>query len=171
MTSINIQEEIDKSVPILIEMVRKMSWNEISNNYEFILTEIGNSEDNFFEQRKLRKIENDQKTPKPLRALIPILEEIYDDLYDINLHVYLAAKNLTVIDIRYYLKSSMNEENRLIVKNNSPMFHCKVSVPPWHNEKKKKFDINWEHNSGWNRWNFYLLILRLRVKRILHLYI
>ncbi len=49
-------------------------------------------------------------------------------------------------DIRYYLKSSLEEHYREQVIHHPPMIHSKVANPPWLSEKKEKFDINWEHN-------------------------
>jgi hypothetical protein len=107
MTSDSLQQEIQEAIPELLNMAREMSWNKISNNCKFILTEIKNSNRSFNDQRMLLKKESDKKTPLPFQQVIPILQTLYKNLYDINLYIYKSSKDLTVIDIRYYQKSSI----------------------------------------------------------------
>ena len=80
---------------------------------------------------------------------MPELTRMYHNLYDINLVIYSARKELTVIDIRYYPKSALDHEYRQTVLDKPPMLHCKVAMPPGldpgFDETIKKFDINWEH--------------------------
>src|SRR2546425_9561958 len=145
MTPNTFQKEIEEAVPKLLEMARELTWNKISDNCKFVLTEIKDSQENFHVQRQLLTKENDKKIPSSLKELMPTLESLYDNLYDINLHISRATKNLTVIDIRYYPKSSLDQEYRQKVLSNPPMLHCQIAMPPWRSDKKKKFDINWEH--------------------------
>jgi len=91
----------------------------------------------------MKKKENDLKIPLTLQQQMPTLQEPYENFYDINLHIYRATKNLTIIDIRYYPKSSLDKEYRQKVIPNEPMFHYKTATPPWLSGKKIKFDINW----------------------------
>jgi hypothetical protein len=149
MTSDSLQNEILEIVPKLLNMARELTWNRINDNCKYILSEILDSQDNFGVQRKARKKKNDLKTPLPLQEIMPELMAIYDDLYDINLHIYRADKNLTIIEIRYYPKSSQDPEYRKTIVNNPPMLHARVSSPPWTMDKTKKFDINWEHQKEW----------------------
>jgi hypothetical protein len=155
MTPDTLEKALNDAVVTLLSLARELTWNKISNNCKFILSEIENSEHNFFEQRKLRKIENDNKTPAALQDLVPLLLKQYENLYDINLHIYKSTKDLTIIDIRYYPKSSIEEEFRMKIKDQQPMLHCKVSTPPYNFEKKEKFDINWEHNNFWHKWKMF----------------
>jgi len=90
------------------------------------------------------------------------LKENYDTLYDINLQIYRAKKNLTIVDIRYYPKSSLNKDYRETIKENQPMLHCKVPMPPWLSGKKEKFDINWQHYKELNKWKLLLFKLKGR---------
>ena len=90
-----------------------------------------------------------------LAELMPALQNLYEDFYDINLEVYKANKEVTIIDILYYPKSSLDPEYRQTVLHNPPMFHLKVSRPPWLGDKKKKFDINWEHKPWLIRWKLF----------------
>jgi hypothetical protein len=147
MTAETLKSELDAAVVALLFMVKEQTFNELSDNCRFILTEIKDAETNFDEQRRLRKLENDKKVPVPLDELIPTLQTLFNNLYDINLHVYLSSKDLTIIDIRYYAKSSLDEEFRQKVLTVPPMLHCKIANPPLHSDKSEKFDINWEHFS------------------------
>lgn len=105
-----------------------------------------------------------KKDPVTLIELMPRLQSLYDNLYDINLHIYRATKGMTVIDFRYYLKSSLDVDYRPNVLHNPPMLHCKVSFPPWLPDKKEKFDINWEHYEGLNRLRLFWLKLKLKTQ-------
>ena len=165
MTSSTLQNEIEEAVPKLLEVARELTWNKISDNCKFILTEIKNSEDNFQVQRKLRKKENDVKAPVTLQEQMPALQHLYNNFYDINLHVYKATKKLTTIDIRYYPKSSLDPEYRQKVMHNKPMFHCKIASPPWLSDKKVKFDINWEHKEWLTNWKLFWARLKLKKQK------
>ena len=162
MTSSTLRKEIEEAVPKLLEMARELSWNKISDNCKFILTEIKDSQENFHVQRVLTKKENDKKVPVTLQELLLKLQDLYDNLYDINLNIYKSTKSMTIIDIRYYPKSSLDKDYEQKVLHNPPMLHWKVSFPPWMSDKKEKFDINWEHYSGWNKWRLFWLILKSR---------
>ena len=146
ITPESLENDINEAVPRLLQIARELSVNEISDNCKFILSEIKNSEQNFFIRRRLKIKENERKSPHELKLLLPKLLNIFSDLYDINLEIYKALSDFTIVDIRYYLKSSMDEEYRQTIKNNSPMLHCKVAHPIDYPEKVQKFDINWEYN-------------------------
>ncbi len=143
-------------------MARNMTWNKISGNYKLILTEVKESSKNSYEQRKVNKKHNDKKKPLTLAELSPILKKLYINIYDINLQIYRATNNMTIIDFRYYLKSSLNKEYLLKVFTNPPMLHCKVSIPPWLSDKNEKFSINWEHNQWLTTWKLFLLRQKLK---------
>ena len=147
MTLDTLEKDINEVIPTLFEMARSLTWNNISENHKFILTEIKDNSENFHERRKKNKQENDKKNPISLTELMPTLRALYDNFYDINLHIYKSTKSLTIIDFRYYPKTSLDKDYRLKVLNNSPMLHCKVSMPTFLSYKKEKFDINWEHKS------------------------
>ncbi len=145
MTSGTLIHEISKAIPRLLDIASGLTFNQISDNCKFILTQIKNSEENAHVQRMQRKIENDKKVPVELYKIMPELLKIYADLYDINLFIYRSTEDLTIVDIRYYSKSSLDPEYQDKVKDNPPMLHCKVAHPYWLTDKNEKFDINWEH--------------------------
>jgi hypothetical protein len=148
----NYQKEIEEAIPKLLDLARQLSWNTISNRCQFILSEIKDSEQNFDVKRVTRIKENAKKIPVSLSEMMPTLQNLYVDMYDINLHIHRADSRLTVVDIRYYLKSSLDPECREKIGHTLPMLHCKVATPPWLSEKKEKFDINWEHKQWMIRW-------------------
>lgn len=150
-----LYNQIEEAVPGLLRMAKEMTWNKLSRNCKFILTEIIESQENFHLQRQMRKQGNDKKISVTLPELMPTLHSLYNDLYDINLYIYRATKRVTIIDIRYYLKSSLDKNYRQEVLHKPPTLHCKVSLPPWVSGKKKKFDINWELNEGMNKLRFF----------------
>jgi hypothetical protein len=126
-------------------MARNSCWNKISNNTSYIISEIVENDGmNLFERLPKRKKENNKKTTKSLEQITVELEDIYEKLYDINLHLYQSKKNSTIIEIRYYSKSSLESEFQETVKNNEPMLHMKIGIPPYVNNKTEKYDVNWE---------------------------
>jgi hypothetical protein len=162
MSSSTLESQIRAAVPKLLDMAKELTWNKLSDNCKFIMTEIKNNEENFNIQRRLRKKENDLKIPVTLSEIMPILLSLYDNFYDVNLYIYKATKKLTVIDINYYLKSSLDKDYRQKVLHDESMFHCKISMPPWQNDKEKKFDINWEHKERLTKWKLFWARLKLK---------
>jgi hypothetical protein len=167
MTAATLEEEIQRAIPKLLEMARDLTWNSISDNCMFIMTEIKNGENDFYEQRKLNKKMNGKKVPITLAKLMPTLQRLYDVIYDINLHIYKVTKTMTIIDLRYYPKSSLDRDFREKVLHKPPMLHCKIAMPPWLSDKKEKFDINWEHYEGLNKFKLIRLKLKLKFQKLL----
>jgi hypothetical protein len=106
---------------------------------------------------------NDRKVPVTLTELMPALTRLYDDFYDINLVIYRANRDNTVIDFRYYTKSSLGQNYREKILHQPPMLHCKVARPSWL-EGKERFDINWQHYEWLNKLKLYWLQFRLRAQ-------
>ena len=52
--------------------------------------------------------------------------------------------NSTIVDIRYFPKSSLDENVLKKVKDKEPMLHCKVPAPYYSTFSDLKFDINWQ---------------------------
>lgn len=88
---------------------------------------------------------------------MPELLALYWNFYDINLEIDKALKNTTIIDFRYYPKSSINKNYLPKVLHINPTLHCKVAIPWWLGEKKEKFDINWQHNQWTIKWKMFWL--------------
>lgn len=164
MSPATLQEEIEKAIPMLLKLAKDLTWNKISNNCRFILSEITNSDTTAHQERNRRILENNKKIPVTFSEIMPVLQNLYEDLYDINLFIYKSSKKLTIIDIRYYPKSSLEEEYRQKVISNPPMLHCKVAMPSWVFDKKEKFNINWEHNKRWILWKYFWQKRKLRIE-------
>lgn len=154
MTSNNLQKEIEEAIPKLLDLAIELTWNKISNNCKFILTEIKDTPENFHTRRVLRKKENDKKVPVAFSEIMTELQNLYDNLYDIDLQIYRADSRLTVVDICYYPKSSLDQEYRQKVEHRPPMLHCKVAMPPWLLDKER-FDINWERKQWLINWKMF----------------
>ena len=136
-------------------MARESSFNKISDNCKFIVSEIKHSDKNFFEQNKIRKINNGKKTPKPLNDTIAELEKIYANLYDVNLYIYKADNHLTIIEIQYFPRSSHDTEFQNISATQETMLHCKVAIPVYASDNKQKFDINWQLETFNHKWKMF----------------
>jgi len=156
MNKENLHNDLKEAIENLLGMARNHSWNAVSDNCLYIISEIKDSTGkNFFEQRKIRKKLNRNKEPKPLQVIVSELESIYENLYDVNLYVYKSTTRLTVVEIQFYLKTSLDKDYFQKVKNNEPMLHCKVAIPPYSNDDKSKFDINWELDGLRHKWRMY----------------
>ena len=138
--------ELNRTVPLLLNMARDLTVNHISDNFEFILSEISDMPVDAHERRKVIKQQNEDKRPVPLSALMPALCQLYPNLHDVNLFIYHATRNRTIIDIRYYPRTSPTEAYRQ-----------QVATPPWLSlaTKTRKFDINWERRIGRAKWKMF----------------
>lgn len=125
-------------------MARNSCWNRISDNTNYIISEIVNDERNFFDKRITRKKANDKKKPKSLEQITAELKDIYENLYDINLYIYKSEKESTIIEIQYYPKTSLESDFCKTVNDNDPMLHMKIGIPPYVSNKMEKYDVNWE---------------------------
>ncbi len=156
----NLELNLKEATSTLLEMARNSCWNKISDNTSYIISEIVNDERNFFDKRIARKKSNDKKKVKSLEQITTELNDIYENLYDINLYIFKSKKASTIIEIQYYPKSSLESEFYETIKNNEPMLHMKIGIPPYAN-KTEKYDVNWElggirheWKSFWNRLYF-----------------
>lgn len=155
MNKENIYNDIQKATESLIGMAKDLCFNNISNNYFYIISEIRNNESNAFARNKIRIKENSLKTPKPLAEILSELEELYPNFYDIYLYVYKAYKNKTVIEIQYFPRSALSYDYRLETQSKETMLHSKVVLPPYYTETKKKFDIHWEFVPVNHKWKMF----------------
>ncbi len=151
----SIYKEISDAVQSLLKLARDSSFNKISDNCKFIISEIKHSDKNFFEQNKIRKTYNDKKTPKPLAEIIVELEILYPNLYDVNLYVYKADKYSTIIEIQYFPRSSLDIEYQKTYATQETMLHCKVAIPAYASDNKIKFDINWQLETINHKWKMF----------------
>jgi hypothetical protein len=151
MSPTDLVAAIDGAVPQLLKLGRTLTRNDISDNCLFILSEITDEPTNAHQRRRVTKRLNDAKQPLPLADLAPALHQLHGNLHDVNLYIYRATREATVVDIRYYLRSYLAPAYRAQVSESPPMLHVKVMTPPWLAlaEPLPKFDINWEHRVTW----------------------
>jgi hypothetical protein len=162
ITKATLHDHLAQATVYLLETARESSWNTITDKCLYITSEIENSTRDFCDLRKLSKQKNDQKVPRPLANVMPELLSLYANLHDINLYVYRAERNITIIEIACYLKTSLDAEYRKTIINDPPMLHCKVPIPNYSalKERNKKFDINWQLNPL----NHRLRVVWMRIK-------
>ncbi|MGB1039399.1 MAG: hypothetical protein ACPGVD_00835, partial [Flavobacteriales bacterium] len=61
VTKNNLELNLKEATSSLLEMARNSCWNKISNNTSYIISEIINNEQNFFDKRVKRKKANEKK--------------------------------------------------------------------------------------------------------------
>lgn len=163
MKKAELEKKISDATSSLIDMATDMCWNKISRNCEYIMSKIDESIGiNSAERAKIQKKVNEKKTPKLLKVIVVELKEMYENLYDINLHIYKSLPHKTIVEIRYFLKTSHTVEFYPSIIDNEPMLHCKVAKPSYvtmfsnSSKPEKKFDINWELGGIRHEWNKFL---------------
>ena len=164
VTKNNLEQNLKEATSTLLEMAKNSCWNKISNNTSYIISEKVNIEQNSFQKRIERKKANNKKKTKSLEQITAKLKDIYENLYDINLCIYKSQKENTIIEIQYYLKSSHESEFYETVKNNNPMLHAKIGIPPYVNNKTEKYDVNWELGGMRYKWNLFFNRLKFKWK-------
>jgi hypothetical protein len=102
-----IHKELSDAVQGLLKLARKLSYTKISDNCFFIISEIKPSDKSTFEQTKIRKSIKDKKIPKSFIEIVAEVEAMYSSLYDVNLYIYKAKKNETIIEIQYFPRTSL----------------------------------------------------------------
>lgn len=167
ITQDEVQQKFEGATFDLLQLAKASSFNRISENCVFILSEIEETSMSFSEQRNIRKKENDKKVPRALSEILPDLLDMYMAIYDFNLYVYKSTQRETIIEIQYYPKSSLDERFRKTIAENAPMLHCKVAIPSYvaAKDEKEKFDINWEHNTLSHRWKMFWLISKFNLQQ------
>lgn len=167
MNKKSLENKISDSTSKLIDMATDICWNEISRDCLYIMSEIDETiGENYFERNKIRKKVNQSLIPKSLQEITQDLILLYENLYDINLYIYKASKNRTIIEIKYFLKTSHTKDFYELIKDNEPMLHCKVSIPNYSrkigkvNKKRKKFDVNWQLGGIRFKWNTFLYSIK-----------
>ncbi|CAM3860197.1 MULTISPECIES: hypothetical protein [Flavobacterium] len=177
MNKKSLENKISDSTSKLIDMATDICWNEISRDCLYIMSEIDETiGENYFERNKIRKKVNQSLIPKSLQEITQDLILLYKNLYDINLYIYKASKNRTIIEIKYFLKTSHTKDFYELIKDNEPMLHCKVSLPNYSREtgkvteKRKKFDVNWQLGGIRFKWNTFLYTIKSYLWKVLYNY-
>ena len=79
-------------------------------NCSYIISKIKDLELRSDEQFALKISDNKFKVLQKLADLISELEKLYDFFYDVNLYVYKAKHDKTIVEICYYSRLSLNPE-------------------------------------------------------------
>lgn len=156
----SLYNEISEAVKSLLNLARESSYNNISENCLFIISEVNHNYNKSFERNILRKAENKRKKPETLTSVIDELEFLYPNIYDVHLYIFKAKKNSTIVEIEYSLSSSSISENNKDIQPQEPRIYCKVPIPIYSYYKKDKFDINWQLNTVNHKWRMFLWKLK-----------
>lgn len=159
ITKKNLNRQIEEATDNLLEMAKEHSWNKISGNVKFVIKKVKTDiteGSNLFETNRIRKKILEQKERLNLEFAIKQLKSEFKNLYLIELYVFKANKKDTIVEIEILEKSELGVDQQKIVKNNSPMLHCKVAIPPYIGlENKDKFDINWQLETIEYKWKMF----------------
>jgi hypothetical protein len=157
-----IYTELSDSTLQLLNQVRSLTFNHFSNTCLYILTEITNIDKNYINETKIRINENKGKLPQPLHQIVQVLEKMYSDLYDVNLYVYKAKKEVTIVEVQYFLRSSIDLKFRDQCAEVETMLHSKVCLPPYfipaatsYTDYAEKFDIHWQFGTLNHKWRMF----------------
>lgn len=151
-----MEMEILNGTKRLLQLARNNTWNAISDKCEYILSEIKNTGINSTNQNVVKQKEKLHKKAFDLSIVIIKLENLYESLYDVNLYIYRAKKDKTIIEVQYYLKTSLDTAFQMSVIDNDPMLHCKLPLPPYIKDRsEKKFDIHWQFGTIHHKWNMF----------------
>ncbi|MCD2258937.1 hypothetical protein [Psychroserpens luteolus] len=152
----DLKSDLEDATMRLLQLARQTCWNTISSNAVYIISEIEkNPKDIHINTLKSRKKKNDKKTVKSLEQITQDLNNIYDNLYDINLYVYKSTTRYTIIEIQYFPKSSLEASFLKTVKEERPMLHSKITFPIYRKNNSEKFDVNWELQGLRYKWNMF----------------
>jgi hypothetical protein len=158
-----IKRVIKQSTLDLYKIIEKECWNNISTNTLYFISEIKHPVDgDIVEYRKNDLKKNQKKKPLSLNKVVEHFKEFYDDCYDINLHVFKSRKNVTIIDVKYFLKTSLDSSAYFDVKDRAPMVHAKFILPPYRANDYEKHDVNWQLGGFTHFWRKYLMNMKFK---------
>ena len=157
--------ELTQVTAALLKMAREMTWNTISDEVRYVIRKTAGAEaGNIPAQNRERKRILDAAPELSAEQAIAILLEKYPNLYCIDLYIFRALPNRTIVEIELTEKSRLDADYRLTVSDKPPEWHAKVAIPPYRSEAKEKFDINWPVGSWESRWKMFWWKWKLRKK-------
>jgi hypothetical protein len=160
----SLQNDLVSSTTSLLDLARNTCHSTINDQCLYILSEVNYDADNFHIAREIKKATNDKKKPQKLETIMPMLQDIFHDLHFIDLYIYHAKKECTIIEIEYGLISKNDFAQKDAASSQYPFLHSKISIPFWISTKEEKFDVNWQHKSWLIRWK----ILKYRFSKFLN---
>lgn len=87
---------------------------------------------------------------QPIEAYATI-EALEPHCHDINFLLNRVTRKITFVEIRYLLRSELDEKYQQKLLGEPSYLHSKLHLPPYH-EERKRFDLNWLHKPLWSRW-------------------
>lgn len=157
MTTETLSVTLTHTTASLLKMAREMTWNTISDDVRYVIriTNDVSEEGNVLEQNRMRKRILDAAPELSIEQAATFLLEQYPNLYCIDLYIFMAFRNRTIVEIQLLEKSRLGEAYRLTVSDKPPEWHAKVLIPPYRGEAHEKFDINWPVGSWEHRWKMF----------------
>ncbi len=158
----------------LLGLAEKLCWNKISPNCVYYLSEDPNDgSDIALDSRVLKKSPKEKLKLQTLDEIMPVLTDLYPDIYDIKLFIRQAYRHYTVIDVRY-IKWDCDYALRNSNGEPLPFIDASIIMPPFY-EEGKKTDVNWQYDTlkhrvelFWWRMKFglwYLQVFNLKTSR------
>ncbi len=161
----NLKQNIEQATTLLLQMARDLCWNNIKDEVKYVIKKVNlevESTENFHTRNKRRKKVLNQEKRLILDSTIKELSSDFDNIYLIELYIFKAEKKETIVEIEVLERSELtdrsdfdSEANKNYLHQNM-MLHCKVPVPPYaHEDKKIKFNINWQLGTLDHKWKLF----------------
>lgn len=161
----NLQQNIEEATILLLQMAKDLCWNDITDEVKYVIKRVNlgvENTKNFRNRDKERRKILNKKERLTLDSAIQELSSDFDNIYLIELYIFKARRKETIVEIEVLERSELidpsdldSEVNKNYLHQNM-MLHCKVPVPPYANEDKKiKFDINWQLGTLEHKWKLF----------------
>ena len=156
----------------LLDMAKAHTWRKIAVQTEYVIREIDPNNDELIGYKfcKLRKQKN-RKAPKfTSHQAVKIIEGIFPKIHILELSIFEAKKNKTIIEIAILKKDMLNGSQQKTSTSYPPIINCKVPFPMYaHNiltGKTDNFDINWQLGTFEYFWKTFWYKLKYKIKTI-----
>lgn len=169
LTPETLEAHLREMTACLLVRARAMTYNTLAEDCRYILSEIAGNQSIITERDRFAWLNQQRLVPHRLAVIMPEVLRRYDNFYDINLCIHQAYRQVTIVDIRYYPKSSLPADYRQRVAQQAPMLHAKVALL-WYEVDKSghKFDINWKPYAPISPARHRALLLKWRLLTYLH---
>ena len=146
---------LDKATNMVVELTKQYCFNELPDQYRYVLTPNVRTVDPNDEHLTKQEIAVLQKWNKQKNLLLTAGQVISLLHHDnrvpvwIDMTIYEARKHVTVIDL--FCSRRLRTEQDLMHKPVVPPFHMLVPMPPDY-EEGVRFDINWKKERFGQKW-------------------
>jgi hypothetical protein len=156
LTTETLPEILTQTTAALLKMAREMTWNTISDQVCYVIRKTNPGENgNLIDNNRMRKRLLDAAPVLTPDQAVEVLRKQYPNLYLIELYVFKALQNRTIVEIALLEKDQLETNYRLSVAGNPPEWHCKVAIPPYRTDAGEKFDIHWPIGPWEFRWKMF----------------